>query len=159
MGHRFLGLLLQDPQQPPLFPQAAALLLVILKIVPGHLHRLIAQLAELIAQLGNAGLIFREIERGQIAPETALHQLLGLGQLIALQQVQHHAVAGGELAHQRIRRCGGQLAGFAHPFKAALHRDHIALGVESAAAGAAGHLQKLTAHQRPMAPLGAFRQR
>ena len=78
---------------------------------------------------------------------------------MAGQEIEHHPVAGGELTDQRICRARGQLTGLTHPLKTALHRDHIALGVETSAAGTAGHLQKLTGHQGPMAPFGAFGER
>ena len=159
MGQGFLGLLLQDPQQAALFPQPAALLLVVLKVFPRHIGNGFSQQLQLLAQFSDAALIFRQIKGGQIAAKAALHQLFGLGELVALQQVQHHAVAGRELAHQRIGRAGGELARFPHAFKAALHRDHIALGIQTAAARAAGHLQKLTGHQRPVAVFGALGER
>ena len=156
MGQGFLGLLLQDPLDAAFLAQAPPLLLVVLKVVPGHLLAVTREQLKLLEQVGDAGLIFDQIEGGQIATETALHQLLRLGQLIALQQVEHHAVAGGELAHQGIGGAGGQLARLAHPLKPALHRDHIALGIKAPAARPAGHLQEFTPHQGAMAPFGAL---
>ena len=158
MGEGFLGLLLQDPQQAPLLPQPAPVLLVVLEVVPGHIAAAAFEGGQLGGEFGDAVFVVGQIEGGEVAAEAALHQLLRLGQVVALQQVEHHAVAGGELAHQRIGGAGGQGAGLAHPLEAALHRDHIALGIEAAAAGPPRHLQELTAHQGPVAPLGALRE-
>ena len=156
VGQGLLGLMLQNPLQAPFLAQATALLFIVLKVFPGHIARAVLELLKPFAQLGDRRLVIGQIQGGQIPPEAALDQLLGLGQVVALQQVQHHAVAGGELADQRVSRSRGQLARLAHPLKAALHRDHIALGVEPAAAGPARHLQKLAAHERTVTPLGAL---
>ena len=156
MGQGLLSLLLKNPQQPALVPQPTPLFLVVLEVIPGHIGITGSQELQLLAELGDTGLVLGQIQAGQVAAKAALHQLPGLRQVVALQQIQHHAVAGSELAHQRIGGTGGQGAGLPHPFKAALHRHHIALGVEATSAGPAGHLQEFAAHQRPMAPLGAL---
>ena len=77
---------------------------------------------------------------------------------MALQQVEYHAVTGGELADQGIRRAGGQLTRFPNALEPALNGDDVALGIQAATPGATSHLQELTAHQRTMAPFGAFGQ-
>ena len=48
---------------------------------------------------------------------------------MTLQQVEHHAVAGGELTHQRIGRARGQLSRLTHPLKSTLNGHHITLRV------------------------------
>ena len=159
MGQGLLGLLLQNPQQAPLFEQTTALLLVVLEFIPVHIGISGGQQLQLAGEFGDTGLVVGQIEAGQVAAETAIHQLAGLGQVVALQQVEHHAVAGGELAHQWIGGAGGQGAGLAHAFKAALHRHHITLGIQTPPAGPTRHLQELTAHQRPVAPLSALGER
>ena len=159
MGQGLLGLLLQDAQQTSLFPQAAALLFVVLEVFPGDIRHRLAQQLQLLAQFSDARLILGQIESGQVAPKAPLHQLLGLVEVVAGQQIEHHPVAGHELTHQRIGRTGSQLTGLPDPLKTALHRHHVALGVEPAAAGAASHLQKFTGHQRPMPVLGALGER
>ena len=63
------------------------------------------------------------------------------------------------MADQRICRRSSELARLPHTFKAALHGHHVALGIKAAPAGPARHLQKLTAHQRAVASLGALAQR
>ena len=75
---------------------------------------------------------------------------------MTLQQVEHHAVARRELTHQRIGRTGGELTRFTDPFKATLNSDDVATRVEATPARPTGHLQKLTPHQRPMAPVRAL---
>ena len=57
MGNGFLGLLLQDPQNAPLFAQVSSLLFVVLEVVPGHLAGAILQAFELLHQLADAGLV------------------------------------------------------------------------------------------------------
>ena len=78
---------------------------------------------------------------------------------MALQQVQHHAVAGCELTHQRIRLAGRQLTSLPHAFEATLNRDDISLGIQTAPSCSTGHLQEFTPHQGAMAPLCSLRQR
>ena len=75
---------------------------------------------------------------------------------MALQQVEHHAVAGCELTDEGISRACGQLSRLSHPFKTTLHRHHIALGIKAPPTGTTGHLQEFAGHQRPVAPLGAL---
>ena len=87
MGQGFFSLLLQDPQQTALLPQATALLLVVLEVLPIDVLDGVAEVAELLTELADAGLVLAEIQGGQIAAKAALHQLFGLGELVALQQV------------------------------------------------------------------------
>ena len=99
IGQRLLGLLLKDAEQAPLFAEPATHFFVVLKVFPGDVAGDTLQLAELQPQLGQVLLVLHEVQPRQVAAETALHQLPGLGQIVALQQVENHAVAGGELAH------------------------------------------------------------
>ncbi|CAI8420111.1 MAG: Uncharacterised protein [Cyanobium sp. ARS6] len=158
MGQGFLSLLLKNAHQPTLFAQSPAPFFVVLKVFPRHIASRPLQLPELQTQLLEDLLLLYQVKAGQVAPETAFHQLARLGQIMALQKVENHPIAGGELAHQRIWRTRCQLTGFTNPFEAALHSDHIPLGVKSASACATCHLQKFTGHQGAMTTLCAFRQ-
>ncbi|CAI8351807.1 MAG: Uncharacterised protein [Synechococcus sp. MIT S9220] len=158
MRQGFLGLLLKDAHQSALFAQAPTPFFVVLEVFPRHITRRPLQLPKLQTQLLKDLLLLDQVQAGQVAAEAAFHQLARLGQIMALQQVEDHPITGGELAHQRIWRTRCQLTGFANSFKTALHRDHIALGVESTPSCSTSHLQKLTGHQGAMATLCAFGQ-
>ena len=156
IGQRLLGLLLKDAEQAPLFAEPPTHFFVVLKVFPGDVAGDALQLAELQPQLGQVLLVLHEVQPRQVAAKTALHQLPGLGQIVALQQVENHAVAGGELAHQGVGGTCRQLTCLTHTFEPALHRHDVALRIEAPPSGPAGHLEELTAHQRAMPPLGAF---
>ena len=158
VGQRFLGLLLKDAEQAPLLSEPTAHFLVVLEVLPGNVAGDALQLAELQPQLGEILLVLHEVKPRQIAAKATFDQLPRLGQIVALQQVQNHAVAGGELAHQGVGGTCRQLTRFTHPFKPALHRHDVALGIEATPPGTTGHLQELTAHQRAMPPFGSLGQ-
>ena len=158
VGNGLRSLLPQGAQQTVFFPQLGPLLLVAVQILPGDGRQVLAHGLHLFGQLGNGLLLVHQAQAGQIPPEAALHQFLGLAEGIALQQVEHHAVAGGELTHQGIGRAGGQLPRFPHPLKTALDRHHMAFPVEATAACPPRHLEKLTGHQGAMARFRALGQ-
>ena len=132
--------MLKNAQQTPLFPQTASELFVLLKVLPGDVSGHPLELTELQPQLGQRVFFLHQIQAGQITTETALHQLPCLVEVMALQQVEHHAVAGGELADQGIRRAGGQLTRFPNALEPALNGDDVALGIQAATPGATSHL-------------------
>ena len=117
---------MKNPQQAPLLPQASSELFVLLEVFPRDVPGHPLELSELQPQLGQHVLLLHQIQAGEIAPEAALHQLPCLVEVMALQQVEHHAVTGRELADQRISRAGGQLTGFPNALKPALNGDDIA---------------------------------
>ena len=149
---------MKNPQQAPLLPQASSELFVLLEVFPRDVPGHPLKLSELQPQLGQHVLLLHQIKAGEVAPEAALHQLPCLVEVMALQQVEHHAVTGRELADQRISRAGGQLTGFPNALKTALNGDDIAPGIKAATPSATGHLQELTAHQRTMTPFRALGQ-
>ena len=158
VGHGFLRLLPQGAQETVLFPQLGPLLFVAVQVLPGDGGQVLTHGLHLGGQLVDGPLLIHQAQAGQIPPKAALHQRLGLAEGIALQQVEHHAVAGGELAHQGIGRAGGQLPRFPHPFKAALDRHHMAPLVQAPAPCPPRHLEKLAGHQGAMARFRALGQ-
>ena len=142
VGQHRRRLLLQGLEQSPLFLQALLELGVVGQqgfVKGGQLGLL---MGDRPLEPINLLLLGHQVQGGQVLAKAALDQGLGLIEGMGLQQVEHHAIAGGKLAHQWIGPRGGQVHGFPRPLKGAFDGDHMALLIHPAPPRAPRHLQK-----------------